>query len=155
MSVKVSQVKFDGNRRYTSQALHVYVDNTRLHKVADDWFDRNNVRAIQVKSKAWASIVRRLNKIVGAELAKHFGVSASDCRWDRRCGCSCGCSPGFRIRNVYGMLRHNAWAKVTIDDSVVKEFDRYVNGPKIASLLKGDLEAAQRKIFVGTQHAEM
>jgi len=160
MSVKVSQIRYDGNRRYNNHDLHVYVNDTPLHKIADAWFDDNDIWNLKVKSKAWNMITRSLNKTVGMKLANHFKVPVENCVWSRTTGCSCGCSPGYKIKGVrLELVRRDAWADVHVEPYEIEAFQQYISSDKVKKRLAKDQAEhnakAQETKFMGTQHAEM
>ena len=142
MSVTVSKIKYDHDRSWSNRNLHVYIDDTKLHKIADKWFNDNELYSLQVKSKAWNKIVRYLNSVLEPKIAKHFGVAPAECKYSRKVGCSCGCSPGFRIKNAeHKHQRCDACIKVNISDSEIDGLNQLIESYKFQRLFAKDLEA--------------
>jgi hypothetical protein len=146
MSVELhDKPTMDRDRHYNATALKVYVSNTALHKLADRWLTENNILDMAVPSKAWSMIVRHLNKVIEKKLADYFEVPASDCKWSRKCGCSCGCSPGFNIKDTpysYCSVR----AKVGITSDEIAEFQKLIVSSKLKRKLDEDWVKHEIKI---------
>jgi hypothetical protein len=144
MSVKVKQLRLDQDRRYTNRDLVVYIDDTELHKIADAWFNRNNLYQLNVKSKAWNTIIKYLNSVLEPRIAQHFKVPKASCKYKRTAGCRCGCSPGFIVKNVpYELQRHNAWANVPVAPVEIQGLKVLIQSEKFQRKWNKDLQTAQ------------
>lgn len=155
MSITVRNLKYDYNRRVNSHELRVYIDDTPLHKIADKWFDENNIMSLRVRSRSWNAIVRHLNNILIPKISSHFEVVSELCTWSQKCGCSCGCSPGFKVKGVkFDFQRKDAWAKVEVKDHEVNFFQSLMNSDKIKKLLQKDIEKHEQALAEDAKKAE-
>lgn len=146
MSVTITNLKRDYDRRIKSPELRVYVGDTSLHKIADQWFADNDLMSMLVPSKAWRKLVRTLNNIIEPKLANHFKVPKEQVKYQRTCGCSCGCSPGYKVKQVPGDLQYkSAWAQVQVEPHEEKFLRDMIMSDKFQQLWQQDVQLAQVK----------
>lgn len=144
MSVEITNNRIDFDRRFSNVDLRVYVNDTPLHKIADKWFSDNGLYSLPVKSKAWNRIIKYLNDRIAPELAKHFNVPIERCKWNRKCGCSCGCSPGFVIKMPPPEFqRRDVWVKVSVNESVIRGLKELIVSEKFVKIFNKDKEQAE------------
>lgn len=56
--------------------------------------------------KQWYTLIPQILKKAGLSAEEIKGVNAS---WSQKCGCSCGCSPGFKLK---GYSKNDVWADI-------------------------------------------
>lgn len=124
--MNITQTQYDIERRHPHGCLKLFVHNNVLTDIADKWFNDNEIYKMQIKSSAWAVILKNLLGTIEQKIAKHFGIDPKFVKYSRKCGCSCGCSPGYNVRLPAGhdQTNHDAWANVDTD----------IDGLDIASL---------------------
>ena len=150
MTVKVKSIRHDYDRRYTNHDLIVYVENTPLHKMADQWFNQNKLFQMRVKSKAWSMIIRYLNGVLEPKLASHFNVPKQRCKYSHKAGCGCGCSPGFRLKQVRTELqRRDAWVEVQVEPAELKGLKELMNSKRFQMKWQQDLDMDEQELSAG------
>jgi hypothetical protein len=97
--------------------MKLFVNNNVLTERADQYFNENNIRDLEVKSSAWTLVTKTMFGLIEQKIAKHFGIDPKMVKFSRKCGCRCGCSPGYNVRLPAGhpQANHNAWADVSMD----------------------------------------
>lgn len=105
-------------------------------KLIDEWFSENKIYSLDFKCKTWSKAKRAASKLtIGAMREKLFGDEYA-INYSLYAGCSCPCSPGYRVRrkkdsNTVGfftkldpntnIVNHNLWVTVEVDVSALKE----------------------------------
>lgn len=141
-----TSIRRDHERRYGCTELRVYVNDTALHKVADHWFSRNNLYQMNIKSKAWNKIVRHLNTIIESKLAQHYKIPKEHVKYSRTCGCSCGCSPGYKLKQVPEELQYkDAWTNIQVQDYLVQSLKDLIASSKFQRIWDQDVQAENIK----------
>lgn len=139
MSITVTQIRRDYDRRHNSPMLKVYVSDTPLHAMANHWFSDNNLYNLKVKSKAWSAITRYIARVIGTKIADHFGAKHENCKFNHKCGCSCGCSPGYNVHIANGEYFYkDAWVKVDVSDSEIEGLKELISSEKFNILFHKD-----------------
>ena len=100
---------FEGVRVYTNDGPE------ELHSLVSEFEDRCAIYAWNFKLKSHAAVARAYskirNRIIHAFYAAEYDENPEDIKaaWSHKCGCSCGCSPGFKVRRKpgHGRLKHN------------------------------------------------
>lgn len=82
-----------------------YADACREYVRLHFWFEKETVM-----DHLWnrhCEPYEEVRPLLAEALASH-GVTFEKSQWSQKCGCSCGCSPGFRLRGVKvnGVPRH-------------------------------------------------
>lgn len=115
--MNITESHYDTEKYHPNGCMKLFVDNNAISKICDDWFEANNIRDMQVKSSAWDFICKTAFGMIEQKIAKHFSIDPKFVRYSRKCGCSCGCSPGYNVRLPAGhdQANHNAWANVDSD----------------------------------------
>jgi hypothetical protein len=115
--MNITQSDWDTEKRHLNGCMKLYVDNNTLTERIDQWFGENNIGDMQVKSSAWALVSGTALGLIEQKIAKHFGIDPKFVKYSRKCGCRCGCSPGYNVRLPAGhpQANHNAWADVSMD----------------------------------------
>jgi len=76
------------NHENSSKSVYVLYGKNAMENFIDRatgrFGEKDFMNASRSSVKEWATL--------------NYGPS-SKIRWDRRCGCSCGCSPGFRLQS--------------------------------------------------------
>lgn len=137
MTVTINMNRLDYDRR--SNKTIVYVEDTKLHKIADAWFTKNNLYSLRVRSKAWKMICRYISSKCGFHLASHFKLEQSRVKFNHKAGCSCGCSPGFVIKPApEGLSSHNVWADIKVTESDVQGLECLISSMKFIKASQAD-----------------
>ena len=106
-------------RPASPRKVRVYRDSP-ASVLADEWFHRNQIYSLDFKCKAWGLITRAANKLDGAAISSAFKQPVETTRFDHKCGCSCGCSPGFRVNFEQPIdvdQRGEYWMKLEFSDA--------------------------------------
>ena len=142
LTVKTLNVMRSEGRRFNRlkwSSTEVYVENNALYDRIDKWFNDNSVSALHVKSRAWRRVSRVAERIIASHIARHFGADPKTVKWSRKCGCSCGCSPGFRIHDAPTNYRHKtAWVEFVPSTAECAELERAILHKSTARLLAAD-----------------
>lgn len=130
------------NRNHTT----VFIDSSdvQIMNIMQEFYMEHELHSMRVRSKAWNSIVRNGTKIIREKLAQLLEVSPHDIYYSSKAGCSCGCSPGYIVKNTYSMpiQRQKIWVKISdgITLQEVEKFKQFINSDKIKKLLENDLK---------------
>jgi len=119
----ITTVRFDPKLSFKSAKVYIDGDNA-VDKALDKWFDNNEIWKLKYKSKAWTFLTNWRNKIYAWQIRGAMQLSnLATVNFSGKCGCSCGCSPGFNVKDPVNLpeqyRKHNVWA--AIDSSVVDE----------------------------------
>jgi len=147
MSIIIDSIQQDYKRSKNSTRDHarVYLNYGEVHEMLDEWFYDNNIAALAVKSKAWNKIKRAINKLATSRISSTLNVNCSDIRFSQKCGCSCGCSPGYIVKNVKDVYRcTNIWCTLKLDDVEIKDLQSLLQSKEITDLLLRDIEASKQ-----------
>jgi hypothetical protein len=128
LTVKTLNVmRSDDGRRFNRlkwSSMEVYVETNVLYDRLDQWFQDNTIGHLATKSRAWRRVSRVAERIIARHIAQHFGADPKTVKWSRKCGCACGCSPGFRIYDAPTAYRHRtAWIQFVPSDAEVAELE--------------------------------
>ena len=84
----------------TSVDAKVYINTNKVDNLVDDWYQRNELYRATFKSKAWSIITRARNRVIVKAIKEQIPLcDSANVRFNHKCGCSCGCSPGFDVRD--------------------------------------------------------
>jgi hypothetical protein len=117
-----------GEKSYGSTDAKIYV-TSNVNDLLDAYFDKHGILNFDFKSAVWSKLCRFAQKIVADELEKlllakfpkdtHPDLVIEKIRFSHKCGCSCGCSPGYHIeltKWVAGVSCFEGWADVYVDE---------------------------------------
>ena len=151
LAVKTLNVmRSDDGRRFNRlkwSSMEVYVESNRLYDRLDQWFQDNTISHLAIKSRAWRRVSRVAERIIARHIAQHFGADPKTVKWSRKCGCACGCSPGFRIYDAPTAYRHKtAWIEFVPSDAEIAKLEHAILHKSVARLLAADrvADAAER-----------
>lgn len=95
---------------------NVYAESN-ADKAIDAFFNENKIWSLDFKCKTWAKMKSAATKLTVAAMREVFGETAK-IAYSHKAGCSCGCSPGYKVREM-GEGReyenHDVWAKITVN----------------------------------------
>lgn len=130
---------FDDGRRHRS--LKVHVENNVLTDMLDKWFHDNSIGDLKVRSKAWAKLSGAYQRLVGQKICQHLVLPLKLAKWSRKCGCSCGYSPGWNVRVPPGhqYTNHTTWVTIDVLPEDMAFLRRIID--RIDPLLQKDREA--------------
>ena len=77
---------------------NVYAESN-ADKLIDAFFDEHKIWALNFKCKIWSRMKAMATKLNVLELRKVFGDEC-EIKWSDKTGCTCGCSPGYRVRKI-------------------------------------------------------
>jgi hypothetical protein len=123
-TMKVKQItKRPYRERFIPNGFNVYIDSNATELV-DKFFSENKIYGLSFKSKTWSKMCRMTEKLNIAAMRAVYG-STPDIKYSYKTGCSCGCSPGYKVRKAFcPTLREYAncdiWATVKVDVSEIK-----------------------------------
>lgn len=89
---KVKVLKIDPTSRQKTAHCYFFIDK---ESIAENLVNRRNRPTKEFK----ALLPKVFESTQFASLWKDGHIKAS---WSQKCGCSCGCSPGFRLTGLYG-----------------------------------------------------
>lgn len=139
-NITIKTDRFDVDRRRGNGSLHVFVEDSECDKLVKDWFNKNEIWSLKVKSKAWTSIAGKLKRLNETLIAVHFEVPVDNVHWSRTACCSCGCSPCFVVKNPpQKYIRHNVWVNIKSPQVYVRIIKDKI--AKAVPKLQEDLEA--------------
>lgn len=124
------------NINFKSRKVVVYVETKNpVDQLIAKWFSDNNIYRLEFKSKAWSYISKKRNALFAERINKLLKL-APDQRvtFSYTAGCSCGCSPGFLIKqngrnipriSINGQLFDSIWVDIDSAD-LVSNIQEYI-----------------------------
>lgn len=77
--------------------IKVYCESSGDELIQDFFYE--NIAQLGFKCKTWSKLTRFVNKLTSAAIKEHFpDKSLKSLRFSHKCGCSCGCSPGWNVK---------------------------------------------------------
>lgn len=129
MNAKIRKIQPYSQSRSQKARVFVYSNAT---KIADDWFNENEVWSLKFKSKTWQKMGRLLHKINRPVIAEQLKCDVKDVKYSVYCGCSCPCSPGYNAFNVdYSLCGKGVWMDIEASKEDLKPLTDYI---KLADL---------------------
>ncbi len=107
------------NERLISRGFNVFVTSNATQFV-DDWFEKNKLWELDIKSKAWMKMSRACSKLNIVAMRSVFGDD-NNIVFSHYTGCSsCPCSPGYRVRKCVSdvnrdYFNHDVWMDIEVD----------------------------------------
>ncbi len=116
------------NIDYKDRKAVIYVESNSIDELINKWFDEHEIHNLTFKSKAWSYINKKRNAFIAERIHKllnldpHYKIVFS-----HRAGCSCGCSPGFLIKQggrncrwvcIDGEQLSHVWVKLDTDNLI-------------------------------------
>lgn len=109
--------------------------------IGDSLFHEHKIWSIRQKVKTYRRIQTQCTKELIADLRTIPGFENLDIRWSRTAGCSCGCSPGFRVKGLtsdsvaYKLNNSDVWVKsklkpIKLSNLKAKIESKYLNSLK-------------------------
>lgn len=91
------------------------------NKIIDDWFMSKGVYGFDFKCKTWAKLKTIASKLNIEAIRTVFG-NECDIVYSASAGCSCGCSPGYKVRNLSHeqmneYCNRDVWMDLNVDTS--------------------------------------
>lgn len=94
---KIVSSKWSYKNNRTKVTVYTY-ENPSIIKMLDEWFE-NNIRGLKYKSSVWSRLGSKVTNMIGKEIAQLLKLSDDySVTWSRTAGCSCGCSPGWIVK---------------------------------------------------------
>lgn len=99
---------------------NVYV-NSPANDIIDKWFMSKGIYNFDYKCRTWSKLKKVVNKLNIDAMRTVFGDKC-DIVYSVNAGCSCGCSPGFKVRNLSHeqmneYCNRDVWMKLDVDTS--------------------------------------
>lgn len=129
------------NDRYRERPLfngcNVFVE-CDITDLVDSWFRDNDVYRLDFKCKTWNKLKTRASKVTIKALRTIFG---DECKitYSIYAGCTCPCSPGYRVRSLNDKQYNNKSIWVTITNTEAVEALR-AELPKFTEMLNKEIE---------------
>lgn len=114
---KITQTRFQQQFHPSTARVFVNVDPL-IEKPVDQFFDDNKLSSLPFASKAWSAVKKARNKAVIEQL-RTLPEIPTDAKitFSHKCGCSCGCSPGFIVKGALRELaKMNAWVTIEVPE---------------------------------------
>lgn len=102
--MKLLKVKTQPIQESKRKTAHLYIFPTQESIV------ENLLQRRERPYKNWYTLIPQILKKAGLTEKEIKEVDAS---WSQKCGCSCGCSPGFRLK---GYTEKDVWADVDMSN---------------------------------------
>lgn len=104
--------------RYISDGFNVFT-SSNLSEAIDKFFTENKIYNLPFKCRTWTKLKNFVSKIEEVTLKNSFSLEESAIvKYSHKAGCSCGCSPGFRVRKTDKDFRnHDVFVKLDYDTS--------------------------------------
>lgn len=138
LSAIVTDKRFRVKKRYISAGCNCYVESNAT-KIADKFFYDNEIFRLDFKCKTWDKIKRIVDKL-NIEALKIIFPEQCTIRFSHKTGCSCGCSPGYRVRNVasnnFAYNNSDVWVTVDVNTSKLESML-----PKFKQMLEEEISA--------------
>lgn len=123
-------IKITSNRQREARGMgwwnksRAYVDSNATKFIDDEFFSKHKIYNLDFKCKAWAAIGREAHKLNIAEMKTILGDKV-EIVYSHKAGCSCGCSPGYKITNVNNSLAaeykgKDLWFDIEVDITALK-----------------------------------
>lgn len=137
-SATVTSNRIRIGERYISSGCNCFVKSDAT-KIADTFFHENKIYNLNFKCKTWNKIKRLVDKL-NIEALKIIFPEECTIRFSHKTGCSCGCSPGYRVRNVtsrnFAYYNNNVYVTVKVDTT---KFENML--PKFKQMLEEEISA--------------
>lgn len=113
----------------------IYIGKSTLSDRLDKWFMDNKIFMLNFKCKTWNKMIRYVTKIESESIKKALNLNSNaTVTYSRKAGCSCGCSPGYIVKN--DCFNKKIWINFEYD---ITEFENMI--PKFDQMLKKEIEA--------------
>jgi hypothetical protein len=122
-----------GQRRKPGRNL-VYIKSP-FDDVADNFACKYDIFNLEFKCKTWSKVCRLATKAAIKALKEVFPY-ASDIKFSAKAGCTCGCSPGYVIKENSNVIGKNYWVTIEATDEEISSFKDQVHSPRIVSELE-------------------
>lgn len=98
----------------------VYVDCSITDLVDKEFYSKHKLWELNFKCETWSSVKRMASKYTAEALKTLFPTDTI--KYSAKAGCSCGCSPGYRITHSgSSFASHDHWVDVTHDEDVLNK----------------------------------
>lgn len=150
VTIRKEMIDRKGRVNSDHQRAVIYLDKNPLNDILDEFYVKNDIFDMKVKSKAWSKLVRFSSSIVERKLAKYFGVDPKFVKFSFNAGCSCGCSPGYILKKPapfmqFGYPKKDIWCEVNITEEDMNSLKVFMSSQKIQKLLEQDIAADKAK----------
>lgn len=112
-----------------SSKVVVYVENSAIMDIANQWFDCNEVYSMPL-SNTWNQVRRILNKLHTQAIGELLPYAHS-IRFSQKAGCFCGCSPGYIVKYSVPITGKEYWVDIKTtkeeQDSFTAKLDKLVS----------------------------
>lgn len=132
---EITQVSKDEDRKRHSipRDAKCYVNSNGYHVIDSEFADPLGIMQLEYRSNAWLKVKAAVQREVGLVLTNLFierfpDAKIKEFKWSHKCGCRCGCSPGYHVRLLdyhKGLSCHDCWANVFLNEDAIKRI-RYV-----------------------------
>ena len=132
MKTTIPTVKLKSSRKRTYpdkviwDGFNVYVESN-VTTLIDKFFSDHKIYSLGFKCKTWNRMVSMAQKIEVAAMKEFFGADDGlDIKYSHKTGCSCGCSPGFKVRKAFSPAvadykNCDVWLNLKLDTTEIKK----------------------------------
>jgi len=100
-------------KRITGAKLYIDSNEHGADSIIDEWFNKNEIWKLDFKCKTWSSVKRLGTKAVVAALREKFPTEKIS--YSVNAGCSCGCSPGYNMKQLTDIDMNNSENWITLE----------------------------------------
>lgn len=98
----------------------VYVDCTITTLIDKEFFVKHKIYNLEFKCNTWNAVKKFATNYTTRALQSLFPNDTI--KFSAKAGCSCGCSPGYRVTHSNPILTgRDIWVDVNYDDSILNE----------------------------------
>lgn len=116
----------------------VYINSSEVDNAIGDFFSEQKIFNLDYKSKVWSDLKREVTTMNREAIAKALGIDLKEIAFSNKAGCSCGCSPGYIVKNP-ALRSASIW--VDIEDCEVEASYIKAKLPIMEQKLKAEMEA--------------
>jgi hypothetical protein len=140
MRATVTQTrKISSDQRRKQGRSLVYIESP-FDKIADEFASQYGIFCLQFKCKAWSQVCRMATKNAVQALKEIF-PNALEIKFSSKAGCSCGCSPGYVVKENTNDYGKNHWVTIEATDEEIASFKETIYNSKIVSKLNAEIVA--------------
>ena len=141
------------NTDHKSPHLRIYLNNNILTDLVDKWFGEQDILSMKVRSKAWNKVKRTAFRRIEKQIATYFHIPEKAVRWSQKCGCRCGCSPGYLVKVQdpmdWNLCRRTMHAEILPSAEDIHLVKACIHSEKVKKLLTLDWEEHNNSITGG------
>jgi hypothetical protein len=116
--------------RFIADGFNVYRESN-LTKAIDKFFSDNEIYALGFKCKTWSRLGNKVTRIEAEAIRSLLKLPDTvEIKWSAKAGCSCGCSPGFKVRKAKNSKLENCDVFITLKFDDLSEIRKDITKAK-------------------------